>query len=86
MGHFTDQNTEATISKIDLGVLYNIRTKIGFIKSVLTKAVFLFLNFFLYLRIVFYRVVSFFNLFQPFAVFFISNFDDAMMHKALITF
>ena len=36
--HFTDQTTEATISKFGFDVLYSIRMKIGIIKSVLIKA------------------------------------------------
>ena len=36
--HFTDQTTEATISKFGSGVLYSIRMKMGIIKSVLIKA------------------------------------------------
>ena len=35
--HFTDQNTEVTISKFGLGVLYSIRMKMGIIKSVLIR-------------------------------------------------
>ena len=35
--YFTDQTTEATISKFGSGVLYSIRIKIGIIKSVLIK-------------------------------------------------
>ena len=36
--HFTDQPTEATISKFGSSVLYSIRTKMGIIKSGLIKA------------------------------------------------
>ena len=36
--HFTDQTTEAAISKFCLGVLNSIRTKKGINKSVLIKA------------------------------------------------
>ena len=42
---FTDQTTEATISKFGSGVLYSIRMKIGIIKNVMIKAFFL-INFF----------------------------------------
>ena len=37
---FTDQTTEATISKFGSGVLYSIRMKIGIIKNVMIKAFF----------------------------------------------
>ena len=35
--HFTDQTTEATISKFGSGVLYSIGMEVGIIKSVLIK-------------------------------------------------
>ena len=38
MCHFTDQTTEAKLSKFDLVVLYSIRAKMGIIKSIYIKA------------------------------------------------
>ena len=53
--HFTDQTTEATISKFGSDVLYSIRMKMGITKSVLIKGFFFIKKRFFFLSALYFK-------------------------------
>ena len=64
MRHFTDQTTEATISKFVSSVLYSIRRKMGIIKSVFNTALIKKKKLFFSLSALYFKDLFHFNKFK----------------------